>query len=108
MPSLAWLRVSAQRGVLISVQCTSGSSGASVMMACEPNNKSVSSVCATPNTLRRLTRPKARSSAEVSGKRLLLWPSITAKPVMAPPPSVVSAITADLSSLISCVSIGIC
>ena len=76
------------------------------MIACAPSSVSLSLVWATPYTWRMLTWPRARPAADVSGKRLLLWPSMTMVPVIAPPPSLVSAMTADFRSLMSSCSMG--
>ena len=94
-------RVSNVRSVENKVTLTRGSFGGSATMTLAPKYVSVSSVWTETKDLRRLTRPPARSSSEMSGKMALDTPSAMVMPVGAPPPSGTSAMTADFSSFTS-------
>src|SRR5690625_2359781 len=86
---------------------TLSSSGASSTIMWLPKYKSVSSVSTPANTLRKLVRPYTRSRSETSLNISLLSPSVISLRVMRPPPSGLSVMRSDLSSLMSPCRIGI-
>ena len=80
---------------------TFGSDGGSATMMFAPKNWSSVEVWTCRNTLRRFTRPAARSSSEMSGNNALLTASAITVGVGAPPPLEVSAMTWLRTSLMS-------